>query len=409
MILHPDVKALMSRLIELLEYSPLEAGVASSRKQKRFIDDVMNGTIDSSVIRINDILRHLRRRFDLQSGDNTVWESYITAALTAIETHLNDRVTLKTPTPLPIDVINNTFQNLNIDNPGTASFHIVQGVDAIVLPNSRLATNAVIQVASQFNFLESKTPKNSKLIEYIHDPTQGPRASLSSLAALYLRNFFFKHRDPNAHFFNDITQDMTKNLPMYEGGYFMPYRMSLRQQSNFTTLLRNNIRNLNILAQWGFPEVGDQRNSILQVFTAAPSYQDEATPLEGSHAAEICTILVEAQYRAISQIAATRSFMKRTRVPLHLTLVGQGAFNNPPSVMRAALNAVYDTVSRFDVDVYIHGYSKTDVELIHRSVPTQMRTDYTFMDKDTFFATAQLPRVNQPDAIAPALPVPPPS
>ena len=51
----------------------------------------------------------------------------------------------------------------------------------------------------------------------------------------------------------------------------------------------------------------------------------------------ICKMLVTAQYRAVAQIAAMRSVTTSESVSLHLTLVGQGAFNNPENVMKEAL------------------------------------------------------------------------
>ena len=106
-------------------------------------------------------------------------------------------------------------------------------------------------------------------------------------------------------------------------------------------------------------------------------------PDPGSYGEKICTVLVEAQYRAIAQIAAMRSLRtKGERVNLHLTLVGQGAFNNPQSVLKSALKAVYETVSYFDVDVFIHGFSDSDVKKIDKSLP--VRAD--IMDAATFFS-----------------------
>ena len=59
----------------------------------------------------------------------------------------------------------------------------------------------------------------------------------------------------------------------------------------------------------------------------------------------------------MAQLAALRSLIPGThRVPLHLTLVGQGVFKNPPSVLQNALRVVLDIVQFYNVDVYIHGF-----------------------------------------------------
>ena len=73
---------------------------------------------------------------------------------------------------------------------------------------------------------------------------------------------------------------------------------------------------------------------------------------------------------------------KGKRVNLHFTLVGQGAFNNPQSVLKNALEAVYDTVSYFDVDVFIHGFDDSAVKKIQDSLPIHA----DLMDETTFLS-----------------------
>ena len=163
----------------------------------------------------------------------------------------------------------------------------------------------------------------------------------------------------------------------------MPYMLFNEQQRDVLFRLKSKIDELNILAQWGIPDTGDS-TSLMQVFTAAPSYQGSEEPLPESVGCKLCTMLVEAQYRAIAQIAVLRSMHIQDTVPLHLTLVGQGVFKNPPIVMESAFKAVYDTVKKFNVKVYFHGFSELDV--------TKIRDGFKFtgitlpiINRDDFF------------------------
>jgi hypothetical protein len=185
---------------------------------------------------------------------------------------------------------------------------------------------------------------------------------MSSLSALIVRDMAFKSRDPNKAFFT--------GTQCYEGGYFMPYKLKADEQMNILQEIHSKISQLNILAEWGIPDICDSK--ILHVFTAAPSYQDQPPPPIQSPGQKLCTLLVEAQYRTIAQIAVLRSAEIQTRVPPHLTLVGQGVFNNPPSVIKSAFQAVYDTVNGFDVDVYFHGYGDADMGKVKGNLPTAL-------------------------------------
>ena len=338
------------------------------------LDRVLSGTMHPTVSRIDAALCTLPRRseMDLKGGGKAEWRVYLEEALLKVDKRYYFKETSRfynTPKSFQIQEIGKRFGRYTAA--GSATFQIVQGVDALVLASSPLAKNGILQVASQFNFLESKTPNYTNIIDYLDDHTQGPRASLGSLAALILRDYCFENRDQNWAFF--------KESECYDGGYFMPWKLPEKEQQVLYLRLCAKISSLAILAQWGFPDVGDYH--LLQIFTAAPSYQDKDIPSPNSYGEKICTLLVEAQYRAVAQLAAMRSVVSKARVPLHLTLVGQGAFNNPPSVMKAAFLAVLATVECFDVDVYVHGYSKEDVKKIRGFMPRDVRE----MSKYEFF------------------------
>lgn len=300
-------------------------------------------------------------------GNDTDWEKYIASSQKAVE----DEKILNTMKPLyPISLrnISNLYkQYLRLEKRGNAQFFIVQGVDAKYLPLSTIYTkHAIVQVASQFNFLESINSKYMEIIRYVKDRTQGPMASIGSLAALIERDHYFKKMTDF-----EIQPIFRWSKNVYEGGYFTPdgkpgyTKISKEEKQVIYNHISINLPTLNIFAQWGKV----YKNTILQVFTAAPSYQHRSEkPKIDSLDGKLCEELVTAQYEVIAKIAVMRSMVVNKRVPLHLTLVGQGAFNNPEEVMVKALNKVIEIVRDFNIDVFFHGYSEEDVMKIRRAV-----------------------------------------
>jgi len=359
-----NVLVLMEKLVDRVH--AMHFGSAMGFRDSYSLEAVLEGSVHMDVTNIYAVLYSLRIRHynNLVSSGKQTWQSYVNEALSHVNTqHLLSNVVA--PRPFSVGLIGDAFRACSpLPDVGGASFVVVRGVSALLLPASRFAKHAILQVASQFNFLESKTPQYTPVDQYLEDLTQGPQASLGSLAALLIRDKWFNRSDPNAAFFHGWAS-------CYQGGYFMPYKISDERQGRLLTFIANKIHELSIFAQWGAPDVGEF--SLMQVFTAAPSYQDAARcPVDGSFGEKICALLVVEQYRAVARIAAMRSVRIKARVPLHLTLVGQGAFNNPPSVMKAAFEAVYSTVRDYEVDVFIHGYNDNDVEKITNSVPADM-------------------------------------
>ena len=400
-----ELVVLMARLERVIDKFRIKKE-AQTRAQERALESVKRGLVEQDVKKIFTILKRVRGKFDLEKGDTSVWRDYVIEAVKTFKSQIK-RTNLKPPIPIQIHTIENAYNVLPSEKAPLhrATFTIVQGVDALILPKSRLANNSIMQVASQFNFLESKTVRHTAIDKYIDDVTQGPRASLSTLSSLLLRHASFKSKDPNAGFFI--------NTNCYDGGYFMPWRLTNERQAGILAQTNRNIGQLNILAQWGIPDTDAAQKLIetpndhdtthpedwdeygipntcscklLQIFTAAPSYQDAAEPpAANSNGHKLCLLLVTSQYRAIAQIAAIRSTHTQDRVPLHLTLVGQGALKNRGSVMVAAFQTVYDTIIGFPVDVYLHGYTADDVTSIRANVPRSLGT-LTTMHADAFFS-----------------------
>ena len=267
------------------------------------------------------------------------------------------------------------------------TYYFVEGVDAAQFPASPLADNSIQQVASQFNFLESMSNRHSEITTYHNDNTQGPKASLACLSSLILRDHQYK--------------PPTNSQPIftigYSDGYLEPTSISNNPpeiKTNFIAQIENKIGELNVLAQWTQPNPSFNKNSkILQVFCAAPSFQNEEIPPKDTFSEKLTTLLVVAEYKAICQIAALLSAEQNKRINLHLTLVGQGAFNNPLYTLQKAFEAVRDTLDGCNVNVYIHAYDDSAINKAKKALGDMDGTkiNYLKMTSAQFFAPLVAP------------------
>jgi hypothetical protein len=223
--------------------------------------------------------------------------------------------------------------------------------------NSKYTTNAIQQVASQFNFLESPGPYHADMKTYHLDKTQGPFASLGCPGALVARNSCYKNKA------DDLTQPFFAHFPQsYTKGYFEPSKIPARDLDDAVSHCKEHYGCLKMLAQKGVSIFGPE---IVQVFAAAPSFQSQhSRPSYNTAAGQICDVLVARQYAALGQLAAIQSIKLQARIPLHVTLVGQAAFKNPVEVMNSSFKALMSTIKDFNVDVYFHGWSDADVNTI---------------------------------------------
>lgn len=272
------------------------------------------------------------------------------------------------------------------DSSKSPNFVLKGGVDALDLHKQFKGIN-VVQVASQFNALESTSAEISPVKDWIEDPTQGPRASLQSVCAA-------KHREaaslqkklPDAlqelldkcslederkileKYKNVKINNIKKRQDLYKNGYLQLFL--IEDENDLKTLrdfLNKNIGDVKFLSQWVKCERTGSKQ--LQVFNAGPSFQfpcpepdwnktDNRTKL----LKEICEIIVSNEYKAIAQVAAIMSKQTDTPISLHLTLVGQGAFRNPPEVIKSAIKKVKEELEGTNVNVFLHGHYSSDCQ-----------------------------------------------
>ena len=175
----------------------------------------------------------------------------------------------------------------------------------------------------------------------------------------------------------------------YKDGYLEIFKLSDAELMSLKAHIEANIKNLGILAQWVINESSGVMD--IQVFASAAAYQNSPTggPAPNSLGAQICTILVAAQYEALAKLAVIRSIAINGPVAVHFTLVGASAFKNPAEVRAEGLNRAAQVVKGYPrVKIFVHGFSSKDQNEIRNSVDKNL-VDLSDMDA-AMFMTATL-------------------
>jgi len=280
-----------------------------------------------------------------------------------------------------VDEINRKYKKLlKISSSSTGNFIIVKGVNVLEIAKSRLAIDSIMQVASQFNFLESANTNYMDITKYIYDKTQGPLASIASLEALILRDNAVANQKILGQ-----QNGIFKDIPyIYKNGYFEPWKIhDGKEKEKILQKITKNIGKLEILAQKSKPELG---NGIVltQVFSAAPSFQGYRRPLKNSLDDKFCMLLVPLQYACIAKLAAIQSIATGKRVNIHLTLIGQGVFKNRQEVINSAMAEIYKYIDGFNINVYIHAFTDFDASIAKQSLKNN-NIFYSEMTNEEFF------------------------
>ncbi|MDR0740569.1 MAG: hypothetical protein LBF34_02555 [Puniceicoccales bacterium] len=274
---------------------------------------------------------------------------------------------------VPIAAINSAFETSDRSNRGKPKVHVVLGLPVESLQHWEKANGAIVQVASQFNALESTTPDIALLPTWVNDPTQGPGACLQALTATALRcaaQERWKLPDALLPLLEGCVverQPILHKYPLlYRNGYWNLFEIqNLANLSRFANYIEANIGQLRIQAQWVRCE--ESGTTQLQVFSAAPAFVTEhidwnETDGPADYFRRISTVILCAQYEALAQMA------RLSRRSLHLTAVGMGTFNNPPEAFNAALGAALRVLEGSGIEVFLHGYSLGDIEKWNRAL-----------------------------------------
>ncbi len=155
-------------------------------------------------------------------------------------------------------------------NCGSAQFFYLGGINALKLHEMDCCKNGdIINLASQFNALESTSSRLSPVKNWRYDFTQGPMASLQAVAAAKHRESASLQRklpdaleDLLSRCMVDGTSITNKYRDLYQNGYLQLWKITdindLRELNSF---LKNHVNEMKFLSQWVKCE-GSEKNSF---------------------------------------------------------------------------------------------------------------------------------------------------
>jgi protein-tyrosine phosphatase len=206
--------------------------------------------------------------------------------------------------------------------------------------------NDVFQVASQFNGLEAPDACVVPVLDYLHDYTQGPRASISAFPGVLLRHYaapldrrgsrFVQTNAQQLNFLADVFEPQVAEL---RRGYLQG--SAIRDKAALAQALLDRFEHARVGLHedievvfghdWSGPVVGHK--TICQVLTSTIA-QGSYGPDDGSE--ELAVVrrqLLRASY--LGTLLAAVAVGKRRVV---LTLIGGGVFSNPLSDIWQAIH-----------------------------------------------------------------------
>jgi hypothetical protein len=258
-------------------------------------------------------------------------------------------------------------------DPGRARLWVLDGMSPATDIGSLQATagaGALFQVASQFNCLESPGPYVVDVADYFHDPTQGPRASISAFPGTLLRHYAaptpdggrFVQRDggPQIDLLADVFaqgQSPVRSGYLWDHGGAGPAALVNALEANFDRIRVGVHDAVQVVLghNWdGAVDGADCR--ITQVFTSTVAGGDYGGQQElGAAFAPACRQTLRAGYLGtlLAAVGLGRSLVV-------LTLIGGGVFRNPAAQIWEAILWAFDEVQPLavnELDVVLNGYN----------------------------------------------------
>lgn len=220
------------------------------------------------------------------------------------------------------------------------TFSVLEGSDSVTdigALQAMAAPGTLFQVASQFNCLESPGPYLVPVADYLHDPTQGPRASISAFPGTLVRHYAAP--DPTGGTFTQkpdrqidlLAHVLRPEVGRVRSGYLQTVNIrdleaaAIALEDNFDRIRVGVHDDVEVVlgANWDGSVPGRPR--IGQVFTStlATGMYGNGETMTGPVEA-ICRQLLRAAYLGTLLAALD---IGRTRVVL--TMIGGGVFGNP--------------------------------------------------------------------------------
>lgn len=233
------------------------------------------------------------------------------------------------------------------------------------------APDTLFQVASQWNCLEAPSPCLVPVADYLHDPTQGPRAAISALPGTLLRHYAapgpsgrFTQRKAGPQL-NLIEAACAPGVARVECGYLVDHNIS--DPAAFLRLLDERFEELRVGLHTdvevvlgydfdgGVPAAPAPR--IHQAFTSAIAGGGYGRGVHGQrYFVEVATRLQRAAQ--LGTLLGAVACGARRAV---LTLIGGGVFGNPRGLVFSSIVAAFDALRAdgYALDVVVNGRDLT--------------------------------------------------
>lgn len=251
---------------------------------------------------------------------------------------------------------------------------------------------ALFQVASQFNCLEAPGPFITEVADYLHDPTQGPRASVSAFPGTLLRHYAAPGQSPTTtdsagdgatgrRFvqssrgpqLNLLSAACRPGIAEVHSGYLRPD--NIEAPAVFANLLEEHFDRLCVGvhedvqvvlgAEWDGAVADSPHRRIAQVFTSTMAAGMYGDLRDGdSSVPRILQTLQRLAY--LGTLLAAAAHGKDVVV---LTLIGGGVFGNPVPVIWAAITwAITQVATQLHRDLLVIVNGRNLGEHIDRQV-----------------------------------------
>jgi hypothetical protein len=233
------------------------------------------------------------------------------------------------------------------------------------------APGSLFQVASQFNCLESPGSFLTPVADYLHDPTQGPRASVSAFPATLVRHYAAPRADGSRFVQRDGEHDAAQielladvcdpGVARVRSGYLRAseiaepaaFARALEDRFEAIAVGVQDLAEVVLGADWGGRVDGAPHRTIGQVLTSTIAGGMYGEIDDDPAGATICRQLQRAAY--LGTLLAAAGLGKRRVV---LTLIGGGVFANPTRVIWDAILWAADQIAPFlhrELSIVVNG------------------------------------------------------
>lgn len=229
-----------------------------------------------------------------------------------------------------------------LPQPGALRLSVLTGTDPVT-DIGALQANAppgtLFQAASQFNCLEAPGARVVPVADYLYDPTQGPRASVSAFPGTLLRHYRAPRADGSRFVQSDDDQLnlldalCAPGVARVQSGYLRsndiasPARFAEALERDFSQIAVGLHHDLDVVLGYDWDGGVASSRRISQVFTSTYAGGGYSTRgALGIHEAVICRQLLRGAY-----LGTLLGALACNQHRVVLTMIGGGVFANPGS------------------------------------------------------------------------------